>query len=265
MKHFLALILLCTSLAACNGTPQSDVAPTQTANPYSEIVLNSKEVAPIQLDYTPSTASETLYYDTQGQFSPTTQQNGYYRQILGKTADGRLVAQDFYQANQKPQTAPFIIMKEGDPKIFDKSVLDSRVIWYDQQTGDITSTATFQNGTQQGWLDVYEFNQLQLQLKDRDGGIDIRYFSPDEQIWGEAHLRQNLNTGNIALEKLDFFHPNGKILSRVKLDELRQPKGVETFDPQGKPASAQDNAKLNEIMLRRFARLMSKLPSLMAR
>lgn len=273
MKSFLTLMLVCASLTACNGTPQSPTAASaaasarQPSNPYQDpaLALTTQQITPFKPDYTPATQPDIYYYNVSGVASEQPVADGYHRKILGTTADGRTVAQDFYESNQQPQTSPFIIMKNGDPKVFDKSVLDSDVIWYDQKTGDITSTATFQNGVQQGWLNVYEFNQLQLQLQDRDEGIDMRYFAPDEKIWGEARLRQNLNTGQLALENLTFFHPNGTILTQVEIDELGQPMGVKTFDSNGKMAKAADNAKLNELMLRRFALLMNKLPKLMAR
>lgn len=276
IKSLFTLLLVSIGLTACDGTPKPNTANPSAAasvsgslndgNPYQDKTLTfaAQDVAPNQLDYIAASAPTTFYYTPQGEPSSTQVENGYYRQILGKTSDGRSVAQDFYQATQKPQTSPFILMVNASEQSFDKSVLDSRVIWYDGQ-GEITSVGEFSNGVQQGWLNVYEFNQLIMQLRDNDKGIDIRYFVPSEQLWGEARLQENLNTGAVSLANLTFYHGNGKVLSEVKVDESGKPTGVNTYDTNGQRVDAKQNATLNETMLRRFAVLMGKLPQLMAR
>lgn len=279
IKPILTLLLVSISLAACDGTPQNTHTKTaaQSAsasvsgslhdgNPYQDktLAFAAQDVAPNQVEYTAASALTTFYYTEKGEPSSHKVDNGYYRQILGKTADGRTVAQDFYQKNQQAQTSPFIIRAQSHEQTFDKSILDSRVIWYDTQ-GEMTSVGEFRDGVQQGWLNIYEFNQLIMQLRDRDNGIDIRYFSPSEQLWGEARLQENLNTGVTSLANLTFYHGNGKVLSEVEVDELGKPKSVKTYDTNGKRVEAKENAKFNEIMLRRFAVLIGKLPQLMAR
>lgn len=267
LKSICFVGLMSVGLMACDGVPRDTKQTTQSTphNAYEGLALTSKEVAPVSLQYNAASAPQTVYYyDAQGNRQPEASENGYYRQILGQTADGRTVAQDFYQHNQQAQTSPFVIRAESNPQVFDKSVLDSRVIWYDEK-GEVNSVAEFKAGEQVGWLDVYDYNQLILQLKDNPTGIDLRFFSHDDKLWGDAHLHRNLNTGKITLASLTFFHPNGQILSTVEVNEQGQPTGVKTYDPQGKVVAAEQNAKLNEIMLRRFAVLIRKLPQLMAR
>lgn len=274
---FWLAMVVALGLVACGDTPkqsaQSASAALATASSedsgslnvvYDNLVFNSAEVAPVKWDYTAASTPTTLYYDQNGQAQDNLVANGYYREILGQTADGRTVAQDFYQANGQAQTSPFLIRRDGDVGVFNKSILDSRVIWYDAQ-GNLTSVGQFAAGQQQGWLDVYEHNQLVLQLKDTPHGVDMRFFSPEERLWGLASLHHNLNTGSIRLTQLRFFYANGQTLSEVIVNEAGQPTGVKTYDPQGKVVAAEQNAKLNEIMLRRFAVLIRKLPQLMAR
>lgn len=267
MKSIFAICLLSVGLLACNPTPsaQHQSNSSDLEIPYQEnLAWHAKQVPAVNVDYLAASSPTVFYYDELGKRQEQAVPNGYYRQILGKTADGRDVAQDFYQFNQKAQTSPFVIQAGFDASLFDKSVLDSRVIWYDGQ-GNINSVGRFQAGELSGWLDIYEFDQLIAQLKNQTNGLEMRFFSPEEKLWGVAHLHQNLNTGKISLQQLRFFYGNGQVLSEVNVNEGGQPVGVTTFDEQGKVVQAAKNARLNEIMLRRFAVLIRKLPQLLAR
>ena len=52
---------------------------------------------------------QTFYYDAHYQKVAQPAPGGYFRKVVGKTADGRTVAQDFYQDSGKPQTRMFIL------------------------------------------------------------------------------------------------------------------------------------------------------------
>lgn len=270
MKSTLIACLLSLVLVACQPTSSNLAAsavqaqPSQVQpSPYSTLALTTDQVRPVQLDYTPRQNSSIYYFTPDGQLSHVAVSHGFYRKILGETADGRVVAQDYYADAKKPQTAPFVIKKGGDPRSFNRDILDSRVIWYDHQDGDIISVGVFHNGVQQGWLDVYEYKKLVVQLKDVQTGIAMRFFSPDDKIWGEAQIGQGEKGLNI--DNLTFYHPNGQIMSKMDVDANGKPSGMTTYDEQGHILDDSQNIQYNQTLLRRFAVIVHKLSSLMAR
>ena len=64
--------------------------------------------------YTPVEAP-LHYLDAKRQPADKPVKDGYYRKELGKTADGRLVVQHFYQNSDKPASAPFLLKKDAAP------------------------------------------------------------------------------------------------------------------------------------------------------
>lgn len=274
MKPISLVCLLGVLLVACQQPNTSQSASDtsvsqplaqqqQQTSPYTTLVLDSSQIIVPKWDYTASNHGKTYYFAPNGQYSDTALNLGFYRQILGTTSDGRMVAQDYYADTRKPQTSPFLIKPNGDPKVFDKSILDSRVIWYGHTDGQITSTVDFKQGVQQGWIDVYEAQQLVVQLKDNTAGIDIRFFVPSEKIWGEAQIAQAEKGLNIT--KLIFYYPTGQVMSTMDVDAQGQPSGMTTYDKQGNVLDDQQNATHNQLLLRRFAEVVHQLPRLMAR
>ena len=60
-----------------------------------------------------------LYFDAEDKPAQQAQAGGFYREILGKTADGRVVAQDLYQDSTTLQTAPFVFTAHDDIRNFE--------------------------------------------------------------------------------------------------------------------------------------------------
>lgn len=262
MKSLLIATLMTIALAACgqSGTPSANAD-----NPYQTATFETQNIEVLTLDYTPAQNKQIFYYNAKGHRSDEPESNGYYREVLGQMADGRTVVQDFYQASAKPQTSPFPIMKNGDVSQFDGSVIDGRVIRY-QADGNVTSVAHYQNGKQQGWLNVYEFNRLVAQLRDHgDNGFDVRFFSPEDKTWGEAYIYSS-NVGKLDLRELVLYRANGKILTTMQHGQNGAENTIITYDENGKASSdVAVNSQLNETLLRRFASVIQKLPTLMAR
>ena len=69
------------------------------------------------------------------QYSPTPVENGYYRLLLGRNAEGLFLIQDFYQKNKQPQSSPLWI---DDPTYlfsFDsRVVIGSGILYYPDGT-----------------------------------------------------------------------------------------------------------------------------------
>ena len=80
--------------------------------------------------------AQTFYYDADGKKSAHPAPGGYFRKVVGKTADGRIVAQDFYQDSGKPQTRVFILRADAaaddfrTTDVFRAAMADSPVVTY---------------------------------------------------------------------------------------------------------------------------------------
>ena len=85
-------------------------APAHMTATWPEDILDATRAAKTDIAYTPGD-EQTWYFNAGGSPVDQATAGGYYRKALGKTADGRLVVQDYYQDSGKPQTAPFILKK----------------------------------------------------------------------------------------------------------------------------------------------------------
>ena len=72
-----------------------------------------------------------------------------FAHILGSTAEGQTVAQDFYQDGEKPQTAPFIL-NPGHEEDFEETCINGRNIWFNRD-GSVSQIALVSEGKRQGW------------------------------------------------------------------------------------------------------------------
>ena len=104
------------------------------------------------LSFTPAAEPRVLHFDADGRLRSEPQKDGYFRKILGTTAEGQTVVQDFYQDSGTPQTAPFLL-RPGYEHNFAAEGNDGRIIWYEKD-GSISSLSHYRNGKAQGW----EFN-----------------------------------------------------------------------------------------------------------
>lgn len=102
-----------------------------------------------ELSFTAAAEKTRYFFDEDSNLQEAPTKSGYYRDILGTTADGKIVAQDFYQDSSTPQTAPFILTS-GKEKDFSTASNDGRVIWYTPE-GIVSSIADYAEGKQQNW------------------------------------------------------------------------------------------------------------------
>lgn len=63
----------------------------------------------INFEYRADESPETIYFNQQGEVIKEAVADGYYRLILGTTADGRTVSQDFYQDSKTPLNSAYIL------------------------------------------------------------------------------------------------------------------------------------------------------------
>lgn len=129
-----------------------DAPPVLQPQPAS--VYDAATAAKTDITYTPYPSAKNI---------PA---NNGHRKILGETADGRLVLQDYYQNSDRPRTAPYILNRYGDPQILTINA-DSKLVWYNQD-GSVYAIQHYHDGQPAGYLSYYRNGRLVAQ-KPRPG------------------------------------------------------------------------------------------------
>ena len=129
-----------------------DAPPVLQPQPAS--VYDAATAAKTDITYTPYPSAKNI---------PA---NNGHRKILGETADGRLVIQDYYQNSDRPRTAPYILNRYGDPQILTINA-DSKLVWYNQD-GSVYAIQHYHDGQPAGYLSYYRNGRLVAQ-KPRPG------------------------------------------------------------------------------------------------
>ena len=183
--------------------------PPQPASTYDATTAAKTDIA-----YTP--------YDSAIGTFPSN--NDYsYRTILGETADGRLVIQDYYKSSEHPRTAPYILNRYGDPQDPTAINADSKLVWY-RQNGSVYAIQHYHDGQPAGYLSFYRNGRLVAQKarpgNDNDfyaaiGAISsagTRYYYDDGHILAlEYHHGRvgSCNMGAYCKEGESLYAPDG--------------------------------------------------------
>ena len=191
--------------------PDDLAAPAELPAPLlPESVLDAKQAAHNPIDYTPLTYPD-YYADRYGLPTRRAVSGGYIRKILGKTADGRLVVQDYYQDSGTPQTAPLTLKKDADPADFSPAAVDGKIVWY-RPDGSIRAIQQYRDGAAVSPLNYYHEGRLAIQ-KPLPG-------QPDDPYQQLSELADGIR----------YYHKNGQILA---FD--RNTFTYALYDDQGKP------------------------------
>ena len=148
--------------------------------------------------------------------------NNGHRKILGETADGRLVIQDYYQNSDRPRTAPYILNRYGDPQATLIINADSKLVWYNQD-GSVYAIQHYHDGQPAGYLSYYRNGRLVAQ-KPRPGSDDgfygiggyatagTRYYYDDGHILALEYQHGRIGscyTALLCLEGESLYAPDG--------------------------------------------------------
>ena len=214
-----ALLTRIANLEFMGDTSAESALPTPAAQPalLPESVLDAKQASKISIDYTAESDGKTWYFDRDSKPTDKASAGGYYRKSLGKTADGRLVAQDYYQDSNTPQTAPFILMKDADPHNFSNDTVDSKIVWY-KEDGSVSSIVPMRGGKPQGRQNYYQNGRLIAQSALPDGVEEDK----DDPY------------GKLAND-VRYYHENGHILYLQGESAIEPPYHTIIYDPAGTP------------------------------
>lgn len=184
----------------------------------------------------PKEQRDIRYFDKWRRPEVRPTKNGFYREIIGRTSDGRVVVQDFYQNNDTPFTSPYIAIKDAKLRIFgDTSAIDSRVAWY-APDGSLTKMSVFKDGKEQGEFWVFQQNRLSAYVLDllgeeNSGSLKMQFFYPSGKLMAERHS-QNGNSDIV------FYYETG--MAMLSIHDTPQQSTRLAWDKQGKPAAPSD-------------------------
>ena len=191
--------------------------PPQPASTYDATTAAKTDIA-----YTP--------YDSAIGTFPSN--NDYsYRTILGETADGRLVIQDYYRNSDRPRTAPYILNRYGAPQDPTAINADSKLVWY-RQNGSVYAIQHYHDGQPAGYLSFYRNGRLVAQ-KARPGN-DNDFYAAIGAI-ASAGTRYYYDDGHILA--LEYHH--GRV---GRCDMGAYCKEGETSTPRTAPRSSPGRA-----------------------
>ena len=134
--------------------------PTLTAT-LPDDVRSAATAAQTGLEYR-ATTEQTLYYTAQGEHSAQPVADGYSRKILGQTADGRTVVQDYQQGRAQALTAPYALQANTDPARFRTPGADSKIVHY-RADGSVASIVDIKGGRMMSRINYYEDGKLVAQ------------------------------------------------------------------------------------------------------
>lgn len=270
MPNLFTLILaslLALSLSACNFEQTKEqleqrlkseghIAPT-----FAELNLDlptlPNELAGITaqtyvspIAYT-AKAGKTYYYDKDGNLTDKSTPDGYYRKILGTTADGRTVAQDFY-TNHAPQIAPVILKQRADESSFDNDVIDSDTIWFDKNGNimEMMNTSYWHIKFANGKPSAYS------QAITDTNTLIINY--PDSQTVMMCSKVTNTTPKKITYF---FFHRNGNAMLKVVKDDKDNVSEALAWDETGKSVNPKKFVLENEATVKNMNEIAKEISS----
>ena len=178
------------------------------------------------------------YYDNNHRESANPAKGGYYRMLLGRTAEGRAVIQDFYQDNGMRQISPVIIPDDTKLKLSTplEIGLNGKMAVYSRK-GRLKSIGLYENGR---IVEEWEYD-LKNRLISHTYGTQR---SANRAIYGEnGKLLHNLTyQANTGIES-KFYRPDGSLMYTFRHDKATDKTTV--VDAHGNPASQelQDEGK----------------------
>ncbi|MCG7656926.1 hypothetical protein [Wielerella bovis] len=139
MKKIILAIALSTTLAIQAAPVAQKYAP-----------MAAEQMAQRSQTETAKLVSKTesrvvAYYDKDGEETQTESKGGFYRMLLGYTADGRAVVQDFYQDTRTKQIDPVVMSKDSDVKDFSVYASEGRTTWYTPE-GELKNYVVIEKG-----------------------------------------------------------------------------------------------------------------------
>ena len=210
--------VLVRTIGALVGLAQSDAKATlhnQTAprtadytlrlpDGWQQIATQNSQSYTSPIAFTPAKEKTVYYFDRDSQIASAPSNEGYYRELLGKTADGKRVVQDFYQSSQTPQTAPFVLKNDADIESFDSDGSDGQIVWF-SRGGDVAQIGDFKQGASDNIIVNVRRGKAVLAMEKTSQGL-INYILDDS-----AQIASVVNKQGDTIRAI-VFYPNGSAM-----------------------------------------------------
>ena len=194
------------------------------------------------------------YYDAEHRENAKPAKGGYYRMLLGRTAEGRAVIQDFYQDNGMRQISPVIIPDDTKLKLSTplEIGLNGKMAVYSRK-GRLKSIGLYENGR---IVEEWEYD-LKNRLISHTYGTQK---SANRAIYGEnGKLLHNLTyQANTGIES-KFYRPDGSLMYTARYDKATDKQSI--LDAQGNPASQELQDEGKRLVMQRMDELDKLLKS----
>ena len=180
MKKLLITALLAAAFAA-QAAPQASTATTPATIPTAAAEVASQSEADTANLVAKAETRTLAYYDAEGNEAPQASAGGFYRMLLGRTADGKAVVQDFYQDSKTKQIDPVVIPDDKDLKNFDaSSAADGRMVWYTPE-GEVKAFQDIKNHKSVA-SGRYENGKLALKTEDIGNTLRIQLYHDNGKL-----------------------------------------------------------------------------------
>ena len=249
LKNILTAAVLSALLGACAATGSGEAFPAR-----ADQLSARTEQAAAAVRQREAKENIIAYYDADGDAAERPMKGGYYRVLLGRTAEGRAVVQDFYQDSRTKQINPVVIGKDSELKHFSSDVIEGLVVWYTPE-GRLTSFAEIHNGKQLRAGKYGENGQLALSIVGepdvKDTPLEMRGFYENGKPMFEL-IDNHTDNGLVRT----YYYANGN-----KLMQLVGKEGAaktEFWKEDGSSAKAEEVQPQIRENLQRVNYLMSK-------
>lgn len=209
---------LVRTIGALVGLAQSDAKATlhnQTAprtadytlrlpDGWQQIATQNSQSYTSPIAFTPAKEKTVYYFNSDSQIASAPSNEGYYRELLGKTADGKRVVQDFYQSSQTPQTSPFVLKNDADIESFDSDGSDGRIVWF-SRGGDVAQIGDFKQGASDNIIVNVRRGKAVLAMEKTSQGL-THYILDDN-----AQIASVVNKQGDTIRAI-VFYPNGSAM-----------------------------------------------------
>ena len=209
---------LVRTIGALVGLAQSDAKATlhnQTAprtadytlrlpDGWQQIATQNSQSYTSPIAFTPAKEKTLYYFNSDSQIASAPSNEGYYRELLGKTADGKRVVQDFYQSSQTPQTAPFVLKNDADIESFDSDGSDGQIVWF-SRGGDVAQIGDFKQGASDNIIVNVRRGKAVLAMEKTSQGL-TNYILDDN-----AQIASVVNKQGDTIRAI-VFYPNGSAM-----------------------------------------------------
>ena len=249
LKNILTAAVLSALLGACAATGSGEAFPAR-----ADQLSARTEQAAAAVRQREAKENIIAYYDADGDAAERPMKGGYYRALLGRTAEGRAVVQDFYQDSRTKQINPVVIGKDSELKNFSSDVIEGLVVWYTPE-GRLTSFAEIHNGKQLRAGMYGENGQLTLSIVGepdvKDTPFELRGFYENGKPMFEL-IDNHTDNGLVRT----YYYANGnKLMQSVGKEDAAK---TEFWKEDGSSAKAEEVQPQIRENLQRVNYLMSK-------